>query len=175
MLRTFLYIILALVGILLIIGAVRWFKSRIKDAWDKIHFNFRRESISLSLDNLTQLLLTGNTQTRANVGLTVKNDNDFSIPISNVYAEFFYQGVKIAQTIPGSKKLNVKIVSKDEVGNTGRAGITDMTDEVLVFINQTTLRFFAEYFSKENPKLSYKISAKIFGIPREFEGDFQTE
>ena len=147
-------VILGVLALLVFVFVIPWGKK----VWDKITFSQPRlEALDLqglSLADLANIAFTGQTkEVTAVLGMDIKNENNFSIPFSNLRAQLFYQDVLIAETT-------------DNRSYTVPAnGSLAFSNPVKIILNNAGGQLLIEKASGRQPIIDYKINANVFGIP----------
>lgn len=155
-LKIFLWIaaIIAVLAALAFLVVIPWATK----VWDRITFSEPRvEALDLqglSLQDLANIAFTGTTkEVTAILGMDIKNENNFSIPFSNLRAQLFYQDTLIAETTD-TRSYNVP-------ANGGLA----FSNPVKIILNNAGGQLLIAKATGGNPIIDYVIKANVFGIP----------
>lgn len=131
---------------------------RAKKIWENISFSLptlqNLDLKGLNFQDLANIAFTGQEkQVDATLGMNIKNDNNFSIPFSNLGAKLFYQDQLIAET-------------KDNASHTIPAnGSLDISPVINILLNNAGANAVIDKLSGKNPVLDYVINGRVFGIP----------
>lgn len=154
-LKIFLWIIV----VIIIVAAVGFFWG--KSSWDKI--NFSKPAIQgLDLQGLTAadlvgIALTGQTKTvTVALGMAIQNENNFSVPFSNMKIKFFYGDTLIAETSDSFSQKNFTLPAN---------GTLAVNDTVNIILNNAGGQLLIEKIKGNNVQLNYTIGISVFGIP----------
>lgn len=148
-----------------------------KKAWDKIHFVFTFKGVDLGGLNINDLSNVGQTSAKINVALRIINDNNFSIPFSNVRTTLYYDDVIIAHTTEELAARKFRVLSNgykivDEV--TGEK-MDEIQDSVNVYFNVEAVHLIRDIVQKKNPSIRYEIRGSIFGLPITYTDSFRAQ
>lgn len=145
--------LVTLLIIALLLGAVYYY-IMIKVA--RISFEIYFKNLDTAEVNIGNLV-SGQATVKVAVGTRITNRNDFSIRLSDFHIWIYYNGVMIAQTADTQNNLT-KV-------NIPANGLIDVTHEVNVSINQTTLQVLKDLKNKKELKFDYTTEFKVWGIP----------
>lgn len=147
-------VILAVLALLVFVFVIPWGKK----VWDRITFSPPRlEALDLqglTLADLANIAFTGQTkEVTAVLGMDIKNENNFSIPFSNLSAQLFYNGVLVGETM-------------DERSHTVPAnGTLPISNKVKFILNNAGGQMLVEKALGKPVTLESKISVNVFGFP----------
>lgn len=102
--------------------------------------------------NLTQLFQP-NSQLGVGVVLTVSNQNEFSIPLENVTATFYFEGEQVGR----AKRTGKVIISPHSQ--------TPIPVPGVLHVNKKLLELLTELGTFQAPPLTYRVKGKLFGFP----------
>lgn len=154
--RIVLWIILILVIISALIGTFIWGKNAV----NKISFSKPRPQAldlqGLSLVDLANIVIGAQAKIiKATISMDIKNDNNFSIPFSNLNVSLSYNNVLIAQT--SNMLAQKKVVPAN--------GILTVSDTVNIILSNETAAFLKDKINGNHPELDYVVNLNVFGIP----------
>src|ERR1051326_203503 len=100
--------ILIIIAIVIPLGFLLWMGIKAKEIWDKISFKPYVKEIDLKGQNLQDFLssigsLLGLSEKDLDIvtlGVDIKNDSSFNIPVKNFSMKLFYNDVEVASTTP---------------------------------------------------------------------------
>lgn len=147
-------VILAALALLIYFLVVPWAKK----IWDRITFSVPRlqglDLKGLTLADITSIAFSGEEkQVDAQLGMDIKNENNFSIPFSNIKAKLFYDNELIAETT-------------DDASHTVPAnGIFPLSNLVNIHLNGAGGRMLIDKLQGKTPMIDYEVSANVFGVP----------
>lgn len=151
--------ILLWIVVILIIATVIGFTWG-KKAWDKISFS-KPDLQGLDLQGLTinDFLNSAFVGTERNIsatlGMTIKNENNFSIPFGNMKIQLLYNNIIVAET------SNMLSMQKFIIPAKGNLAISDTINVQL----SKAGTFLIEKIKGNHPQMDYKINLSVFGIP----------
>lgn len=153
-----LQILIWIVVIIAVIAVFAFFWG--KGVWNKISFSVPRpeglDLQGLTLADLANIALTGQTKTvTATLSMDIKNDNNFSIPFSNIRVRMIYNDVVIAET--SDMLAQNKVVPANSV--------LTVSDKVNIILNNAGGNLLIEKIKGGHPRIDYVISVRVFGIP----------
>lgn len=131
-----------------------------KSAWDKIGFGKPRilglNLSGISATDLANIVFTGaEKEVTATLEMDVVNQNNFSIPFSNLKVKLFYNNLAIAETsnlLEGKQAIPAN-------------GTFTATDTVKILLNNAGIQMITDKITNGKVMLEYKIMVKVFGIP----------
>lgn len=152
--KIFLWILLIL-AVLAVIGFF-WVKS----IWDSISFSppsLQGLNLQgLTLTDLASIAFEGQSKTvTVTLAMAIKNDNNFSIPFSNMKVKLYYDNTIIAETS--------NLISGKQVVPAN--GALTVSDTVNVILNNAGGKLLIDKINGGHPSIDYSISLKVFGIP----------
>ena len=113
---------------------------------------------AIDLSESVQSILEGDAKLKTDVGITVDNNNNFPILISNLYIKIYHNNTLIAET-DGIDKSVITIPQKDE---------EEFTHPLNVIPVQSFFDAIKEVKEDKPLILSYKIKGRLFRIPYDF-------
>ena len=146
-----LLLIISLV-ILVVIASYYYFYNISK----KITFSFSVDQIDLSQFNVLGLLSQGNAPLTGIISLSIKNDSNVSISISNLNAIIYYNSQIVAQST--SNPINTARVSIPSMQT------SSFQHELSVNVNSNTIDLVNQIKSKNKVSIQYSVFAMILGL-----------
>lgn len=132
-----------------------------KNAWDKIAFSKPQlqalDLQGLTLNDLANIAFTGQSKTvTVTLGMAIKNDNNFSIPFSNMKVKLLYKDTLIAETSDAFAQQNFTVPANGNLA---------VADTVNVLFNNAGGQLLIEKTKGNHPQIDYSIDLKVFSIP----------
>lgn len=150
-------IIIIVLAVLLTIGFF-WGKS----AWDKVNFSVPQlqglDLQGLNLQDIETIVFTGSSkEVKVGLSMSIKNDNNFSIPFGKLKTQLYYNGVMIAETSPILASQVFTVLPNSSLS---------VTDTVTIVINGAAAKqMVLEKAKGGHPKIDYTVKVSVFDIP----------
>lgn len=146
--------ILAVLALIIYFLVVPWATK----VWDRITFSVPRlqglDMKGLTLADIANIAFSGEErEVDAQLGMDIKNENNFSIPFSKVRAKLFYEGQLIAETTDNASHL------------VPANGVLPLSNLVKIRLNDAGGRIVIDKLQGKTPVIDYVIDANVYGIP----------
>lgn len=152
--------VIIVIVILVLIAAAAILGMRI---WKKINFKPYFKSVdlsSVSLNDIPNLLIQGTSkEIKAVVGADITNENNFSIPFSNLKIKLLYNGNTIAETSEELKNTSFVLPSKKD------GGMLPISDAINIIFDTSSLQILKTKLTGGKPIINYSVGMNISGIP----------